>query len=172
MTGQLALPLETTSAKVWNQLPWYGARAKARPHHCGECGRPSVDYYRKLSSTMALALVQLYKLMKESEAGASFHVNRFDPYHRGESGVLSAWGLVEEVGNRDRKKKTSGHWRLTPFGTLFVEKRAEVPQYVILGARSALKGYAGPLVDIRACLEYKNRFNYPELMKLPIERMI
>ncbi len=170
---QLALPLGTRPHYLWNQLPWYPKYEKVRPHNCSECGSVVMDYYRALATSMAVGLLRLYKLHQAYPDERSFHVKQFDKQNaRGEFGVLSKWMLVEEEVNRDTKKKTSGRWRLTPFGRLFVEREAEVPKYVILGARSSLKGYAGDLVDIKKCLEHKNRFSYPDLMKRSLERMI
>lgn len=169
MTDQLELGLAALpTLPRWNNLPWQQVREKEKKRSCSECGRPVEVYHRKLSTGMAVKLVRLYHLASASPEKSHFHVGEFDQTGgRGELGVLSLWGLVEEKDNTDGKKRTSGFWRLTDFGRRFVEARSQVPQYALVRFRSEHLGFAGPMVGIRACLEYRNRFNYAELMKTP-----
>lgn len=115
---------------------------------------------------MARSLIRLYRLTTASQNQQRFfHVKQFDKEKaRGEFGVLSSWGLVEEAPNNDRYKKTSGMWAITSFGSEFVQLRENVPQHVILKWGSALLGFSGPMVNIKDCLEHGNHFKYDELM--------
>lgn len=122
---------------------------------------------------MARSLVRLYRLTAASMTQQRFfHVKQFDKEKaRGEFGVLSSWGLVEEAPNNDRFKKTSGMWAITSEGVDFVMMRSSVPQYVILKWKSGHLGFSGPLVTIKDCLEHGNHFKYDELMSSSGELM-
>ncbi len=161
--------------KYFNDMPWYPKKIQTVVQRCGECGRPNNVYTRKLSSTMAKNLIRLYHLGQTADgvnehydydkAKLYFHVRQFDrEAARGEFGVLQMWGLVEEKANEDSTKKTSGMWRLTPEGEKFVTLASKIPKYVIIKWGSEHLGFSGPLVSIRECVEYGNRFNYAELM--------
>jgi len=150
----------------WRGLPWFEEKPQKPPaEDCPHCGRPVTIYPRKLSSAMSRNLVRMYWLRGKYPDKPYFHVKEFDKEGaRGEFGVLSFWGLVEGAHNQDSRKRTSGMWTLTAFGMAFVRREAELPQYVLVGLRSSLQGYAGPMVDIKVCLEFRNRFRYDELM--------
>lgn len=150
----------------FNGLPWYETTELDRGHRCGECGRFLKIYRRRLSRAMARSLIRLYKLHEAMPDKKTFHVKQFDKEGaRGEFGVLSAWGLVSELQNVDKDKKTSGMWAITDFGKRFVMLQENVPQYVLLKWGSELLGFSGPFVNAKGCLEHKNRFSYAELME-------
>jgi len=150
----------------FNGLPWHEVADRDKGHRCGECGRFLKVYQRRLSRAMARGLIRLYKLHQAMPDKKYFHVKQFDKEGaRGEFGVLSAWGLVEEAKNSDRDKRTSGMWTITDFGRRFVVLQEHVPQYVLLKWGSELLGFSGPMVNVKECLEHGNKFSYQELME-------
>ena len=158
-------PLDRATG-LWNGIPWQEARPrKERAEDCPHCRRPISVYPRKLSSSMARNLVRLHWLHRKNPSRTQFHVKEFDMEGaRGEFGVIQLWGLVQQAGSGGNEKRTSGCWKLSESGRAFVLGETRVPEYVLVGLRSALQGYAGPMVDIRHALEHKNRFRYDELM--------
>jgi len=157
--------------RAFRSHPWWESRERSRTARCHECGRPTNTYHRKISSSMGWKLVRLHRLSL-ARPGAYFHVSEFDVLGgRGESGTLSLWGLVEERANEDLKKKTSGFWRLTPFGEAFVRLEKEVPKYAIVRYRSELIGFAGIAVGLRDVLGKGGGFDYRELLQAPLPEL-
>lgn len=154
---------------IFNNLPWYEASVRDAGHDCPTCGRLLKVYHRKLSSSMTRSLMRLYRLTLAKPTSLFFHVKQFDREKaRGEFGVLSSWGLVEEQPNTNVERKSSGMWAITTFGQRFVTLQEMVPQYVILKWGSEVLGFSGPMVGARECLEKGNRFRYDELMSSPV----
>jgi hypothetical protein len=147
---------------TFNGRPWWRDYAGDRGQTCPTCARPMRVYKRRLRSSMARSLVRLYRLHLTFMRQKYFHVKQFDQQGaRGEFGVLRCWGLVEDEGNLRRPQ---GMWAVTAFGRQFVELRAAVPLYVLIGWRSEHVGFAGPMVDVRVCLEHGGKFHYDDLM--------
>jgi hypothetical protein len=166
--GTAAIPGE----RMFGCHPWWESRERARAARCPECGRPTNTYHRKISSSMGWKLVRLHRLGL-ARPGGFFHVSEFDVLGgRGESGTLSLWGLVEERANEDLKKKTSGFWRLTPFGEAFVRLEKQVPKYAIVRYRSELVGFAGVAVGLREVLGKGGGFDYRELLQAPLPGLL
>lgn len=151
---------------VFRDYPWWNEPIRDEGQDCPTCGRLLKIYHRRLSRSMARSLLRLYRLtVGNQNQQRFFHVKQFDKEKaRGEFGVLSSWGLVEEAPTNDRYKKTSGMWAITPYGVDFVLLRESIPQYVILKWGSSLLGFSGPMVNAKDCLEHENHFKYDELM--------
>lgn len=99
---------------------------------CPCCGRFAKIYQRKLYSTMAYALVQIYQYFKCPDADEWLHV----PEHLDGKGVVARggdwaklryWGLIEHDGDH-----RSGYWRITDNGKDFVEGKLCVAKSVYL----------------------------------------
>ena len=162
-----------TPTGIWNGSAWYEEAPRDKGHACGECGRLLKIYQRRLSSSMSRGLIRLYLLGVKYPDRAAFHVKHFDKEGaRGEFGVLSCWGLVTEQPNSNPEKKTSGMWTLTEFGKSFIELREQVPLYALLKWGSEFLGYAGPMVNLKACLEHGNHFKYDDLMQWNPEEVL
>lgn len=153
------------SEGTFYNLPWYPRVQRDKGGPCGECGRLLKVYHRRLTRSMMKGLVRLYRLEILHPDRKFFHVKMFDKEGaRGEFGVVSSWGLTTEQPSDTLGQKSSGFWSLTEFGRRFILLRAKVPLYVVLKWGSDVLGFAGEFVDARQALEYRNQFNYDELM--------
>lgn len=127
---------------------------------CPCCGLFVKLYKRKMGSVMARCLIRLshldgYVHVREIVQGISdTGTNDFSK--------LLYWGLIEELPNKDAKKKTSGYWRITPKGRDFVNRRIMVPRHVFVFNAVALK-FSDETTSIIDALGAK--FDYHELMR-------
>lgn len=146
-------------------FPWYEKAESDHGKNCTECGRLMKIYHRRLSKSIIRGLIRLYRLHLAFPDQKSFHVRKFDlEGERLAMGVLSCWGLVDEVKKNDQDKKSSGMWALTEFGAEFVRLEVKVPLYAIVKWRSQLLGFTGPYATAQECLESGGKFSYAELM--------
>lgn len=130
---------------------------------CPCCGLIVKEYKRRLNSGMAKELINLYKLCENGIDDAYFHQASFTSRTGGEISKLVHWHLVEEKlkTENDEGKKTSGYWRITEAGKLFVEKQRKVPSHIYL-LNNEFMGFESESIDIEESLG-KN-FSYAELM--------
>lgn len=100
--------------------------------HCPCCGRSAQMYDRTIHQSIARQLILLYR------AGNGPHrdyVHTRELLLPGTSGVgdfskAKYWQLVEEIGiNENKKRRTSGLWRLTQKGVDYVTNRLAVPKH-------------------------------------------
>lgn len=168
---------ESTPTGAWRGLPWWEINPKKLPSDpCPTCCRPMASYQRPITNTMCLKLIHLSRLLRHQGASAYCHVEKFDRFGgKGEFGTLSKWALVEMPPKADQKKKsrggrTLGLWRLTEFGTSFVNGDVKVPSHVLVKWGSQLLGFAGRMVSIQECLKPSNTFSYKELMSAEMEK--
>lgn len=130
---------------------------------CPHCGRFAKLYYRQIHVSVALQLIQLYKLGGEKEY---IHVSRL--IAKGVSGPADFtkakhWSLIEEKADDiPDGKKSSGFWRLTSIGVEFVKGGLKVKKIIHVYDARVIDA-TGPLVSIQDCLQ--NKFNYQELME-------
>lgn len=139
--------------------------------HCPCCGRYAQIYKRQINSSMALQGIAVLRL-----GGATDYVHMSEVLLKVSEilggGVLggfeftklSYWGLaiskspaVDEV-----KKKTSGMWKLTPDGVLFLKNQLKVKKYALIYDDTVLR-FEGKEVGITEA--FKTHFNYQELME-------
>lgn len=130
---------------------------------CPCCTQLVKAYKRKLYSTMAGHLINLYWKHENDPSKDYFHISEFCPKHPGDFAKFLYWGLVEEKSKdeEDKTKRTSGFWALTLEGRLFVENQAKVPSHVKIYDGKKL-GFAGKMIGIQEALG--KDFNYEELM--------
>ena len=74
---------------------------------------------------------------------------------------LRYWKMIEQQPNTDTKKKTSGFWKVTEFGKLFVNMKVTVPKYALIYNKKKF-GFSDEQVSIIQALG--KEFNYQELM--------
>jgi len=128
---------------------------------CPCCAQLVKLYQRQIYYAPAKALIELYHLNRV-EPGFH-HLRELNPDIGGSDfSKLKHWGLIEkEPINDDPKKRTSGMWKITPLGELFVEDRAKVHKYAHI-FNDNLEMMSGPAVGIREVLG--KDFDYSELM--------
>lgn len=145
----------------FNGKPWTQDVVRSKAARCGECGRIVKVYQRRLSSSIAKGLIRLHFLHSRHPKEKGFHISQIFR-DRGDFAKLRFWGLIDELPNEETTKKSSGIWRITHRGRLFVFQQEEVPLYVTLRWGSDHIGFAGPFIKITTALGKK--FDYQELM--------
>ena len=134
---------------------------------CPCCRQFVKIYQRKLYSSIAYALICLYKNHPHSEY---IHLNDLtlkDPIMAGSGGrgdfaKLAHWNLIEEkTKSENDDKRNSGYWKITENGILFVERKIRVPSHVKI-YNGKMIGHSGACIGIDECLG--NRFSYYNLM--------
>lgn len=136
---------------------------------CPVCNQNVKMYKKKVDSQMAFFLIKLHRLTKKNPFKTFFHVQddiNVTMKVGGAWAKLRYWELIEEQpkDKSDTTKKTSGMWRITDKGMMFVEGNLSIPKYVKL-YNQTFYGYDG---DERISIEQalKEKFNYRELMSM------
>jgi xanthine/CO dehydrogenase XdhC/CoxF family maturation factor len=131
-------------------------------HTCDCCGGRVKVYRRKLNSGMAATLIWLV-VHRGTEWTHTSLLPRFSAQSN-EISKLMFWRLVDNQPNLDSAKKTSGVWRATDEGVLFVQRRdSRVPSHVFVRSPgNSLLGFESDTVTAREALGKK--FDYAELM--------
>lgn len=138
---------------------------------CPCCTQIAKRYKRKLSSSMAYALILIYRAFRKQSAW--LHVPEYltevcstgATFRGGDWAKMTHWGLIEPKEDEVRKdgSKRNGLYKITALGNAFVENRVRVPKYVFLFASKCL-GLSEETISIEEALRKKNGFNYDELM--------
>ena len=133
---------------------------------CVTCGQLAKEYKRKLYSSMAMALIYLCRIHKQTKDWV--HVNdvtkktlRHFNNRNGDMAKLEHWGLIYQKTNEDTEKRTSGLWKPTEKGIDFALMDGKVMSHVKFYNGSST-GFAGELIDINQALG--DKFSYAELM--------
>ena len=133
---------------------------------CPICNQNVKMYKKKVDSQMAFFLIKLHRLTKKYPLQNYFHVS--DDINvtlkvGGSWAKLRYWELIEEQpkDSNDTEKRTSGMWRISQKGMMFVEGNLSIPKYVKL-YNQTFYGYEGERVSIQDALSSK--FSYRELM--------
>lgn len=130
---------------------------------CPCCGQLVKRYSRSMHTMMAVALIALYRAWIDDHE--YHHISEFAEYRGiGDFAKLRYWGLIEEKekGEGDDHKRTSGYWKITEKGELFVKGKISVPRRVALFNQKFL-GLEGDPMTIQEALGKK--FNYQDLME-------
>lgn len=128
---------------------------------CPCCKRYAQVYRRKLHHTVAWQLITLFK-----KGGDTKYVHVRDLVTRGMSGAgdftkAKYWGLIQECPVEEDGKKSSGFWRLTEAGSLFVRGILPIRKTLLVYDDKVI-GDSDGVVYINDCLGKK--FNYMEMM--------
>lgn len=128
---------------------------------CPCCKRHAMIYTRKIHTSIALQLINLYRL-----GGHVAYIHTSKLIAPGSSGIgdfskAKYWGLIEPKENTDDDKKSSGYWRLTSIGIAFVRGKQSVAGAALVFDDKVI-GFTDDPTDIRAALGHK--FSYDELM--------
>lgn len=129
---------------------------------CPACGKFCKLYKYTILGETSAALIRLYKLSDDWH-----HVREFADTGDGRRRAsrwpeLRFWGLVV-LKNEEQpsKKHTSGYWKITEKGRLFVEGKLAVRKHMLFYDKKP-RGFAGDHITIRET--FKNEFDYQELM--------
>lgn len=132
---------------------------------CPACSQFIKMYKRKIDKSMAHIMLRLYKVTAEKPEQEFFHIDEDLHIPVTSSGIakLRYWNLVEEKASDPnlKDKKSSGMWRITNKGKLFVQGKVTVPKYAKV-YNKVVHGFEGEEVNIQMALGSK--FNYEELM--------
>lgn len=138
---------------------------------CPACNQFVKLYHRRITSSMALALMLLYHEDKK-HPNEWVHVANFlnsvpnlpaSIRNTGDVAKLNFWHLTEKLeGERSDGSKRNGYHRITPEGRLFVEGKSDVPKYALIFNNEKWGMDGHELVDIQDALG--KRFRYDELM--------
>lgn len=139
------------------------ARGKAAKCPC--CTQTAKVYARKIYSTMARELIELYKMDKIKHD--YYHISYVESQRKsggGDFAKLVYWGLVKEKPKdlAEDNKRTSGYWMITNEGIEFVMDRLRVPEFVDVFNGNPLR-MRGKNIGIQDALG--KDFNYSELMR-------
>lgn len=124
-------------------------------------------YRRKLNSSMFRTLVLLH--LEQEKTGSWVHIRKLLAKNKISQGTDSAllvhWGLIKERPKNpdDSARKTSGYWKVTKKGRLFLGGKIKVPSKIFV-YNSRLHGLSSDLVAAHDCAG--ENFNYKELMEL------
>ena len=137
---------------------------RAKGITCPCCGQLAKMYVRKLNSGMAATLIRMYRFNRLNYS----HVKSFLLDHKLKNNhdwtLLKHWGFIEEFpDNDDPAKKSSGVWRITPTGEMFINREIPAPSHIKL-YNNELIGFTGSQTTIVAALG--RHFNYQELMSI------
>lgn len=137
--------------------------------HCPCCGQFAKRYKRKITSSMVMALIFIYR--KNVKTRDWIHVEDYlkniegiPSSIRGDSSKLRYWGLIEKKhGEKEDKNPDNGYYRMTEKGEMFVKGLIKIPKYVFIYNDNVECFDVTTEVEIREC--FKNKFSYDELMK-------
>jgi len=106
-------------------------RHRALGGPCPVCLQTCKVYRRSFTADMAYFLIQLFKLKPEEDGFVD--VNKIE-LRGGDYAKTTYWGLVEHKPKdpKDKKRRTSGRWRLTSQGRAFVQKITDIPSHVFI----------------------------------------
>lgn len=137
---------------------------------CPCCSRHTQIYSRKITSSMAYGLIELYKLHKLggefmwTHIENSFKILNLPSSVRGDVPKLRFWGLIEpRTEESEDGNPNSGFYRLTSAGIAFAENELKIESKILI-YNNEMYGYAkdSELISIKQAL--KDKFNYNQLM--------
>ena len=125
---------------------------------CPVCTQYAKTYARTIHSSMASALVRLYR--NDPQDWQAF-ADVLEHRQIADAGKLRYWGLIEEERVLRPDGGRAGWWRLTALGRMFVRREVWVQKYALVYDGTCL-GLDGPSITITDALG--ERFDYAALM--------
>jgi len=125
---------------------------------CPACDQFAKTYWRRISSTLARALITLHR---HGGATQFIHTSVL-PGDTHEMSQASWWGLVVDEGGTRADGGRRGHWKLTALGEAFVNRETTIPTFAVIYNGECTQ-LTGPPTGISSCLG--KSFNYTELME-------
>lgn len=130
---------------------------------CPCCTQFAKVYKRTITSSMAWALVKMYRAGAADDFVDVPTVLGRGPGRAGDDAKLVYWGLTLEAHEKRPDGGRAGWWRLTPDGVRFILGTLYVPKYAhVYDGRLVSPKFSGPLIGIRDALG--KRFDLRELM--------
>lgn len=110
-------------------VPVLEAFEKKAGESCPVCGFKPKTYRRRIRETLARDLVRLARL-----GPGFFHIRDFtDGRNSSDFSVVELFGLAKPKPNlKNPKRRTLCFWELTPAGSLFVERRLRIPEFLLV----------------------------------------
>lgn len=137
---------------------------------CPCCNQIIKVYKRALNSVMSRCLIRLYVIDKNNN---KYHhvkkiVSGISDTGTNDFSKLKYYGFIEEQpkDSSNTKTRTSGFWRITEKGRLFVENKTSAESHIYL-CNASLLGFSETKTSIIESLGKK--FNYNELMSIKIQ---
>lgn len=145
---------------------WLGERLKVG-EACPCCTQLSKVYARTITSTMAYALICIYRAGDDWLHVPDYlsRVCQVGPTVRGgDWAKLTAWGLLQEHegGVREDGSSRTGYYRITAAGKAFVKGETTLPRYALFYDGRVLRLAGDKQITINSALG--KRFDYRELM--------
>lgn len=146
-----------SSIALWSTVREAASWLKARlldGAYCPCCGQRAQLYERKITSTMARALIQMWR-----HAGIEWcHLPTVVGALRADEAKLVHWGLIEEENVVRDDGGRAGFWRVTDLGVQFVQGEVTVPKHAYIYNKRC-HGLDGDQVGIQDCLGDKFRLD-------------
>lgn len=116
---------------------------------CPTCKRMVQIYKRTLHKSIILQLVNLLNAGGDKKY---IHSDKFITGTVGKDFAISKhWDLIVQEPTEDRRRKTSGKWKLTPLGVDFLLSRSAIHKYTYL-FNDKIIGTSESVVFIKDCL--------------------
>lgn len=133
---------------------------------CPACGQHVELYRRGLNSSMARALIIIFRVHRKLGFDKGIKMNQEIanmgiPANNIEYAKLAYWGLLEQSTDEEGKL-SSGYWKITDKGCRFVQNvKMTIPKYVFI-YNNKVQGYGKSNLNIIAALG--DNYNYNKLL--------
>jgi len=135
---------------------------------CPVCGQYVRRYKRKITSSMAYALILIYWYFKSNPDETWLHVeNHFkklaiSPAIRGDFPKMRFWKLIErKEGEKEDSNPNAGYYTITERGKQFAENKIKVPKHAYI-FNDNVEEFSDIDISIEDALG--NNFDYGEMM--------
>lgn len=157
-------------------VSWLDSHLSEEGTVCPACEQFVKLYKRKLYSTMALALVRVYKYFTSPNASEWLHLPKYlasttDAWRfaGGDEAKLVYWGFLEALGGaREDDSRRNGFYKITENGVKFIKGEIVVPKYTYIynqdvWGQSDGTFFPREMTDIHEA--FGSRFSYRDLME-------
>jgi hypothetical protein len=132
---------------------------------CFNCGQDATMQHPQVNSTMAYLLISFWNMNRGEEWTHVDNIKGFKgkvaSNHGGNFAKAAYWELIKPMPNTDEKKRTSGYWKLTEKGKMYVLNKVKIHKRCHF-FDMRVYGFSGPPVGITDALHKK--FNYQEIL--------
>lgn len=160
---------ELTFHTLGEAKAWLREAVESRGAKCPCCRQFAKIYKRRITSSMAYALILVERYFRTTPDAAEWlHVpsmlTSMGLNGGGDWAKLTHWDLLEEKPDiRDDDSPRAGYYKITPLGVEFVHNRVRVKKFVFIYSGERLSRTTDATVSIEEALT--TRFNYRDLME-------